>query len=65
MKNFIYDGYLKFHDKLLELIDAENRKKKNNSIFVRTWRTYNWANLSEEYQNSAFYISKNSKGNNY
>lgn len=65
MKNFIYDGYLKFHDKFLQLINAENRKKKNNSIFIRTWRTYNWANLSEEYQNSAFYISKNSNGNNY
>ncbi|WP_342189517.1 hypothetical protein [Spiroplasma endosymbiont of Dilophus febrilis] len=64
MKDFIYDGYQYFHEKLLELVDAETKKSKNNSIFIRTWRTYNWKDLSEEYQNSAFYISKSSKEEN-
>lgn len=64
MKNFIYDGYLKFHDNSLELIEAENIKKKDNSIFIRTWRTYNWKDLNEQQQNNAFYISKSSKGDN-
>lgn len=64
MRNIICDGYLKFHDKLLELIEGENVKIKNNSIFIRTWRTYNWKDLNEQEQNNTFYISKNSKGNN-
>ncbi|WP_342263191.1 MULTISPECIES: hypothetical protein [unclassified Spiroplasma] len=67
MENLIYDGYLNFHSELLKWVeninDNKNSNIKNDSMFVRTWRAYNWKDLGNS-QNSAFYISKESKGEN-